>query len=304
MFVYHTILLYSVKLPILKRLNIRLSAEKEKALRNLWIFKKEISKEELVKDLASAGIRSGDTIMIHSSLSKIGKVKNGSITVIEALIEQIGTTGNLIMPAYSYVNTMENTAKVNDYVFDSLSTPSVVGTISEKFRQFPAVKRSIHPTHSVTVHGPLADTITEGHLKADTNFGLNTPFQKIREIKGKTGGIGVGVAYSTFYHSVEDFYPDLFGQVYLPKPEALKVMINGIVTTKSIFVHNPDYHKVRIDKNKAIEDWMRDHFKKRGILHEGSVGLANFWWMDTQELFDEMQSLAKKGITIYKVPGM
>ena len=43
--------------------------------------------EILVKDLNSIGIKKGDTVMVHSSLSSMGNVDGGAETVIEALKE-------------------------------------------------------------------------------------------------------------------------------------------------------------------------------------------------------------------------
>ena len=41
------------------------------------------------------------TLMVHSSLSALGEVEGGANTVIGALLEAIGPTGTLAMPAMS-----------------------------------------------------------------------------------------------------------------------------------------------------------------------------------------------------------
>lgn len=287
---------------IAKRIKNKFNSGKKKALKHFRIFKKEIKKNKLVADLSKAGIEAGDTLMVHASLSKIGNVNGGAATVVSALLEKIGDKGNLVMPSFSYINSMEHTAYVPDYVFDPLTTPSVTGKISEEFRKLPHAKRSIHPTHSVSALGPHSLSITEGHLKALTNFGLNTPFHKIRELKGKIVGIGINIGPVTIYHTIEDFHPELFGNVYLPESKPIKVLAKGEQVAKSIFIHNPEFHRIRIDKNEVIETWMRNHLKEKGILHEGTFGAGNIWWMNIQELFDEIVVLAKKGISIYKVP--
>jgi aminoglycoside 3-N-acetyltransferase len=289
---------------LIKRLRNKLEAKKILLLKKLRIFKKDITKEVLLKDLRLSGIESGDTVMVHASLSKIGNVKGGASTVIRALIEKLGENGNLVMPAFSYISSMVNTSLISNYVFEPLSTPAVVGKIPEEFRQWFNVERSIHPTHSVCAHGPQANIITAGHLEAPTNFGEGTPFHKIRQLKGKVCGIGINIGPVTIYHSAEDFYPELFRKVYLPELKPIKVLVNGIEIIKPVYIHNPEFHRIRIDKNIIIESWMRNHLKEIGILHEGTFGSTNIWWMDIQELFDELISMARRGISIYKTPGI
>jgi aminoglycoside 3-N-acetyltransferase len=285
-----------------KKIKSKLSSEKEKVYKKLRILKNYVTQSQLVKDLQNAGIEKGDTLLVHSSLSKIGNVKEGSKTVISALIEQVGPEGNIIMPCYSYVNSMINTAQNPDYIFNPLTSQSIVGKITEGFRKWPQVKRSLHPTHSVCALGPKAELITEGHLGAKTNFGSNTPFHRIRELKGKIVGLGINIGPVTIYHTLEDFYPELFKGVYLPKQELLKMLVDGKEIEKHISIHNPDFHINRIDKNENIEHWLHNHFREKGILHEGVFGNGNIWWMNVQELFDELLVLRKKGISIYKVP--
>ncbi|MGZ3866679.1 MAG: peptidoglycan bridge formation glycyltransferase FemA/FemB family protein [Bacteroidia bacterium] len=270
-----------------------------KLLRN---FKKTIQQQELVEDLALAGIGPGDTLLVHSSLSKIGNLAEGGKTVIDALIKSVGKEGNIAMPAYSYVESMEKTFKMPDYIFDPEKSPSVVGKITEIFRKMPGVKRSHHPTHSICAIGPQADLILSGHKEAATNFGKNTPFHKIRELKGKIVGLGINLGPVTIYHTIEDFYPELFKGVYLPEPANLKMMLDSKTVEKKIFIHNPDYHKDRIDKNPLIEKWLHEHLSKKGILHESNFGKGTIWWMDIQTLFDELILLRKNKISIYKVP--
>ena len=54
--------------------------------------------EQLVEDLKAIGIQKGDTLLVHSSLSRLGYLKDGPKTFIEALLEAVGENGNLLMP--------------------------------------------------------------------------------------------------------------------------------------------------------------------------------------------------------------
>ena len=44
-----------------------------------------IDKERIIKDLKDLGLKEGDTVIVHSSLSSLGYVEGGADTVIDAL---------------------------------------------------------------------------------------------------------------------------------------------------------------------------------------------------------------------------
>ena len=53
---------------------------------------------DLVRDLASLGVRRGDLLMVHSSLRSIGLVESGPETVVDALLQALGPEGTLVTP--------------------------------------------------------------------------------------------------------------------------------------------------------------------------------------------------------------
>jgi aminoglycoside 3-N-acetyltransferase len=266
------------------------------------VIKPSIKYEKLLSQLSSIGIKENDTVLIHSSLSKIGNVDGGALTIIKAFLNTVGSEGNIAMPTYSYVGSMSGTAKSENFIFLPKQTPSVVGIITETFRKTPNVKRSIHPTHSVCALGKDADYITNGHLNADTNFGPDTPFHRLRLLKGKIVGIGINRGPVTIYHTIEDFFLEEFKGVYLNQKFPIKVESNNEIVIKHISIHNPEFHKIRIDKNAEIEKWFTNYFRKKNMLHEGGFGDTTIWWMDIQKLYDELFLLKEQGITIYNIP--
>ena len=104
----------------------------------------------------SASSGQGEVVMVHSSLSRFGHVAGGCDTVIDALLDTIGSAGTLAMPALSC-------SWVGRKPFDPAKTPSRVGAISEAFRRRAGVLRSGHPTHSVCALGGEAGRITADH---------------------------------------------------------------------------------------------------------------------------------------------
>ena len=86
--------------------------------------------ERLVSDFKSLGIKEGDVLLVHSSLSSMGNVEGGADTVIDALLEVLGKEGTLLFPAFSFSPCYKTS------YFSYKDTPSCVGKISEKIDMF------------------------------------------------------------------------------------------------------------------------------------------------------------------------
>lgn len=152
----------------------------------------------LVKDLQNLGLKKGDTVVVHSSLKSMGQVEGGADTVIDALIQVVGSEGTVMFPALSWwpcISTLK---------FHATSTMCCIGKIPETFRKRQGVIRSIHPTHSVCAYGKLAVELTKDHHKDQTPVGPNSPYQKLIGVNGKILMLGCGLRPNTFMHGVEE----------------------------------------------------------------------------------------------------
>ena len=58
-------------------------------------------KAKLVEQFKNLGIKEGMTLLVHSSLRRVGKVDGGADTVIDALLEVLGENGTLLMSGVS-----------------------------------------------------------------------------------------------------------------------------------------------------------------------------------------------------------
>jgi aminoglycoside 3-N-acetyltransferase len=57
----------------------------------------QVGSSRLVEDLRALGVAEGQTLLAHVSLSSIGWVQGGAPTVVAALREAVGATGNIVM---------------------------------------------------------------------------------------------------------------------------------------------------------------------------------------------------------------
>jgi aminoglycoside 3-N-acetyltransferase len=163
--------------------------------------KPTVRKGDIVQGLRALGLKEGDAVLVHSSLSSLGHVEGGADTVIDALIEAVGTSGTVIVPTHTA--TPEHSAD-NPPVFSPSTTPCWVGKIPETFRKRPGAIRSRDPTHSVAAIGAKARYLTKDHEKCITPCGVGSPYLKLAEIDGHILFIGIGLECNTTFHAVEE----------------------------------------------------------------------------------------------------
>ncbi|MFX1501325.1 MAG: aminoglycoside N(3)-acetyltransferase [Promethearchaeota archaeon] len=180
----------------------------------------------LKQDFKALGIRSGQIILMHSSLSAIGWTVGGPVSVIKALMEILTTEGTLIMPTFSGDNT-DPSGWVNPPVpekwwdiirnemppYHPKSTPTRgMGIIVDTFRNWPNVIRSNHPISSFAAWGKYAEYITKNHeLEAD--LGEDSPLARIYKLNGKILLIGVTHENNSSLHLAE-YRSDFPGKNY------------------------------------------------------------------------------------------
>ncbi|MEI7635418.1 MAG: AAC(3) family N-acetyltransferase [bacterium] len=153
----------------------------------------------LTDDLLRLGLRRGGVVLAHSSLRSLGKLPDRAETVVQALIDALGPSGTLLMPALSYLHVGPDQP-----AFDVLRTPSNVGALPEYFRTRNGSLRSLHPTHSVCAVGPDSCAFLGKHHLDNTPCGPHSPFRLLRDAGGQILFIGCGLTPNTSMHGVEE----------------------------------------------------------------------------------------------------
>ncbi len=253
-----------------------------------------IKKESLINDLKAIGAREDDSIIVHSSLSKIGYVDGGAATAIDVLRNVIGKGGTLILPSFPG-NTFSKDYLEATPSFDIRNTPSRMGIITEYFRKMDGVIRSFHPTDPVCAIGPFAEYFTQGHFGQITPYNKNSPFYRLCEKGGKILMIGVPLATCTNLHLMEDEIENFKFPVYDEKIFEVKMIDEqGKTHLMKTKVHNPEYSK------KRRCDDLIPMFQKEGILIKGKIGEADAMFIDAKGMLDVMmEQYYKNGVTMY-----
>jgi aminoglycoside 3-N-acetyltransferase len=253
-----------------------------------------ITEQRLIADLKKIGIQQGDHVIVHSSLSKIGYVEHGAKTVVDAILNVIGSEGTLLCPCFAHSTFSKYYLDTNP-VFDLNNSPSKAGAISEYVRTLKGAKRSFHPTDSVCAIGPLADFYTSTHFGQLTPYNQYSPYYILTKKNGKILNVGVPLNTScTNLHTLEDAV-DFKYPIYHPKIYTVKMIdAEGRKCEMQTKVHDPVFSQ------KRKPDDLIPLFETEGVLKHGIIGEAHTTLIDAKALLDVMiKKYNEKGVTMY-----
>lgn len=174
------------------------------------------TRSSIAAELQALGLEAGMTVMVHSSLSRLGFVVGGAQAVIQALLDVVGPEGTLMMPAHSGAlcdpvnwknppvpESWWQTIRDEMPAFDPAVTPSRdMGAVAECFRCLPGVHRSNHPTVSAAAIGPNAAALVDTHDLED-RLGDTSPQGKLYDLDGHILLLGVDHGHNTSLHVSE-----------------------------------------------------------------------------------------------------
>ena len=248
--------------------------------------------ESLSQDLSALGLRAGQTVLVHSSLSSLGYVSGGAQSVISALLEVLGESGTLILPTHTTQNTepsnwqappvpeawwsiIRNTRPA--YQPDITPTRGM-GAISELFRTLPGVKRSAHPTVSFAATGPNADYLLGNHTSLEEELGEDSPVGKLYELDGYILLLGVSHDSNSSLHLAE--YRANYANKKTIK-EGTAILVDGErqwVEYEMLDLDPDDFKLIAADFSRRAEN--------KKFVSEGKVAQAQSIYMQQSPLID------------------
>jgi len=175
-----------------------------------------VTPDRIVSDLVDLGVESGDTLLVHSSLSSLGFVTGGQPAVVDALMEVVTSEGTIVMPTHSPQYTdpsrwrnppvpddWEETIRTERPPYRPEVTPTRgVGAIPECFRNYPGVHRSRHPSYSFAAWGVDAEAIVADQ-SYDHGMGEESPLAAVYDRDGTVLMLGTDHDTNTSFHLAE-----------------------------------------------------------------------------------------------------
>lgn len=250
---------------------------------------------KLIDQLRAIGLREGDLVMVHASLRAIGPMADGPATLLDALLECLGPRGTLA--AYvswqhsSYEATLDGRTLTPRQqrewpAFEAATAPApdeALGELNRFICGHRQACRSAHPEASVAAIGRLAADLTDDHALRD-GYGGSSPFGRFVQWRGRVLMLGAPPGAVTVLHLAEAL-------ARIPGKRRVRYQVpvrtHGERQWREAeeFDTNAlldDFVGSRID---PISDIATDYVAAgRGL--RGSVGRANSWLFDANELVD------------------
>lgn len=161
-----------------------------------------ITQAEIAAGLTTLGIKPGDHLLVHSSLSSFGQVEGGADAVINALLTVVTGEGIVSVPT---LTGSEALSPAHPPEFDPQRTPCWTGKIPTTFMRRPTAVRSLHPTHSVAAIGQDVGWYLDDHLDSISPCDDLSPYGKLaHDERGYVLLLGVSHQSSTIFHHIEE----------------------------------------------------------------------------------------------------
>lgn len=171
-----------------------------------------LTAKALTDTLRKLGVKEGDTLLVHSSLSGLGYFENGTYSVMEAIEEAVGEDGTYLAPAFArpYLSfdgspNKSNTYRPYDTRPDGELRDKTIGTgaLPKAMLKRADAFRSGHVSHEWVGIGAKAEYCVSGHGLLDAPTGEESPLKKALELDGSVVLMGCGLGPNTFIHYIE-----------------------------------------------------------------------------------------------------
>ena len=225
-----------------------------------------MTKEQLVEELKKIGLQEGLILEVHSSLSSFGYVEGGAGTVIEALMECVGESGSIFMPALSLSPELELTEEdkamgitVKIKVLPEDAPKTAMGMIADTFRQ----------REDICMGQGVIRTAGWGlHAEEAAKGGLDYVLQN----GGKALLLGVDIYKLTAMHYVEGALPKEISDMFAPTEE-----INEKYPPKDWFMEAGE---------PPVKPWytIQEMAMERGLIQTGYIGDCKYMFFDVWDV--------------------
>ncbi|SPJ85254.1 related to aminoglycoside N [Fusarium torulosum] len=239
------------------------------------------TRPSLTNDLRNLGLKLGDTVLVHSSLSKIGWINGGAEALTQSLLDILAPKGTLVVPTHTSSNSDPagwiappvpeewwQTIRDTRPAYDTRTTRTErMGVLAETVRTWPGAVRSMHPQTSFGAVGAKAEFVTKGHA-LDSMLGENSPLARLEDLDAKVLLLGVGFDSCTCFHLAEY-------RTNMPNADtSFAVTVDGVrewKTVSDVSVNEEDFVELGID------------FLGTGSVRKGKIGAAECYLFSLSE---------------------
>jgi aminoglycoside 3-N-acetyltransferase len=242
--------------------------------------------------------RDFEILMVHSSVNYMKPMyEDNPLEFVQMLREFCGAERTLAMPAFYFgdpdLGGTSATFEKNPH-FDIRRTPSQMGLATEIFRRTKGVRQSRHPIYRISALGPLAEALTTGHERAESDCGRGSPFDVMTAHNALIVGIGKPFEVLTHIHHVEDLMGEDFPVPVSVGSHLAMTLIDG-------------EEEIPFTLRRRRFKWERNMWKLREImgpeqLREWRFHNVPLFATRARDVTEALLNAAKRGVTLYEKP--
>ncbi|RUT50480.1 AAC(3) family N-acetyltransferase [Campylobacter fetus] len=242
---------------------------------------KLVYERDFLGALKQIGIKSGDTVCVHTELFTLGKPllpKDEFLRVLlHCFYEVICKNGTLIMPTFTY-------SFCKNQIYDKLNSRSTMGVLTEFFRQQNGVVRTNDPIFSFAISGDNQDAFLNDTKSC---FGKNSVYDVLKRMDGKIVLFGTQKLGYTFTHYIEEQAEVSYR--YFKEFSGILKDENKNINYKSIFYYVRD-----LAKNSDLSvDKIVNLLQKSGNFLECEFGSSTITAINAKDYFNEVLKVLK-----------
>lgn len=221
-----------------------------------------MNKHDLITEFRNIGITEGTALEVHSSLSSFGYVEGGAEAIIEALMECVGETGSIFMPALRLSAPMELTEQdksmgltVKIKVLPKDAPRTDMGIIADTFRQRADV---------ITGEGIIRTSGWGAHGEEAAKGGLDYVIHN----SGMALLLGVDIYKLTAMHYMEDILPKEISDIFAPGEEVSRI-------------YPPDEWFIETGE-PPVKPWytIQDMAYRNGLIKDGYISKCKYMFFN------------------------
>jgi aminoglycoside 3-N-acetyltransferase len=244
------------------------------------------------------GIKSGDTVLLHSDVKRIlmfynyfnqpNDIKKEKVLSVDDILDSfflaLGGNGTLVIPLFNFDFS-------EGKLFDINVTPSQMGVLTEVARNRLNYIRTKNPVYSFAIFGKNKQYFQS--VKLETAMGVDSVFSRLMEMGGKIAVLGLtDRECMTFYHHIEEMnrvdyrIPKKFTGLYIDS--------QNNTTEKTINLYVRDLDKGVNTLLDPVADLMWEEGLYSGERHNEGTGLRV---VSANKMYDFVSDLIKSNKT-------
>lgn len=253
------------------------------------LYRTEISIEDFRCLLGRLGFARGRVVWLQSSWNELYNLPAKPSEIVDLMLDLLGPTGTLVMPAFPLDQSPSKLLLID-------SAPSSTGLLTEVFRRYHNVERSIHLTSSVCALGPQAVYLVRDHHRDKFSWGPMSPYCRLMDVDARLVSLGLDpyVSWFTPVHAVEC------------------LLYEDIPFFKSVFDGTVRYRWRRRNGEEGEHEFMRrigrinarafkGYFSTDAAV-EARVSNLNAFAIDARRAIAGAVDLGRRGVTVYLEP--